>query len=58
VIEAYDGLAVVVPEAGISHESLYQILSRKGNPALKTLLAVLTTVGLRLSVESERLAHV
>ena len=43
-------------EAGISRESLYRALSPKGNPTLKTLLAVLKTVGLRLSVEPEHRA--
>ncbi len=40
-------------EAGSSRESLYRALSPKGNPTLKTLLAVLKTVGMRLSVEPE-----
>jgi probable addiction module antidote protein len=53
VAEAYGGLAAVAAEAGISRESLYRTLSPKGNPTLKTLLAVLKTVGLRLSVESD-----
>ncbi len=53
VAEAYGGLGTVAAEAGISRESLYRALSAKGNPTLKTLLAVLKTVGMRLSVESE-----
>ncbi|MDR3480440.1 MAG: putative addiction module antidote protein [Burkholderiaceae bacterium] len=57
VAEAYGGLAVVAAEAGISRESLYRTLSAKGNPTLKTLLAVLKTVGLRLSVEQENRVH-
>ena len=48
------GLGTVAAEAGISRESLYRALSPKGNPTLKTLLAVLKTVGLRLSVEPEK----
>jgi probable addiction module antidote protein len=51
VAEAYGGLGAVAAEAGISRESLYRALSPKGNPTLKTLLAVLKTVGLRLSVQ-------
>jgi len=51
VAEAYGGLAYVAAEAGISRESLYRTLSPSGNPTLKTLLAVLKSVGLRLSVE-------
>ncbi|MDD3883623.1 MAG: putative addiction module antidote protein [Gallionella sp.] len=53
VAEAYGGLGAVAAEAGISRESLYRALSPKGNPTLKTLLAVLKTVGMRLSVEPE-----
>jgi probable addiction module antidote protein len=53
VAEAYGGLGLVAAEAGISRESLYRALSAKGNPTLKTLLAVLRTVGMRLSVEPE-----
>ena len=54
VAEAYGGLGAVAAEAGISRESLYRALSPKGNPTLKTLVAVLKTVGMRLSVEPER----
>lgn len=57
VAEAYGGLGAVASEAGISRESLYRALSPKGNPTLKTLLAVLKTVGMRLSVEPEEHAH-
>jgi probable addiction module antidote protein len=52
VAEAYGGLGAVAAEAGISRESLYRTLSPKGNPTLKTLLAVLKAVGMKLSVES------
>ncbi len=48
--EAYGGLGAVAAKAGISRESLYRSLSPKGNPTLKTLVAVLSTMGLRLSV--------
>jgi probable addiction module antidote protein len=51
VAEAYGGLALVAAEADISRESLYRALSPKGNPTLKTLLAVLKSVDMRLSVE-------
>ena len=56
VAEAYGGLAVVASQAGVSRETLYRTLSPKGNPTLKTLRAVLKTVGLRLSVEPEHTA--
>jgi probable addiction module antidote protein len=54
VAEAYGGLGLVATEAGFSREALYRALSAKGNPTLKTLLAVLKTVGMRLSVEPEQ----
>ena len=53
VAEAYGGLGSVAIQAGISRESLYMALSAKGNPTLKTILAVLKAVGMRLSVEPE-----
>ena len=48
--EAYGGVGAIAAKAGISRESLYRSLSPKGNPTLKTLVAVLNAVGLRLSV--------
>jgi probable addiction module antidote protein len=44
------GMAKVAERAGLPRESLYKSLSAKGNPTLKTLLAVLNSAGLRLSV--------
>lgn len=54
--EAHGGLGAMATEAGISREALYRSLSAKGNPTLKTLLAVLKSVGMRLSVEPEKRA--
>lgn len=51
IAEAYGGLGAIATGAGISREALYRSLSPKGNPTLKTLLAVLQSVGMRLSVE-------
>ena len=44
------GMAKVAERAGLPRESLYKSLSAKGNPTLKTLLAVLNAAGLHLSV--------
>lgn len=52
IAEAYGGLAKIADEAGISRESLYRALSAKGNPTLKTLIAVLKSLDMRLSVAS------
>jgi len=57
VAEAYGGLGAVAAQAGISRESLYRALSPKGNPTLKTLIAVLKTLGLRLSVVEKQPAN-
>jgi len=57
VAEAYGGLGTVAVTAGISRESLYRALSPKGNPTLKTLVAVLKTLGLRLSIVDEQKAR-
>ena len=56
VAEAYGGLGAVAAEAGISRETLYRTLSANGNPTLKTLIAVLKAVGMKLSVEPEQQA--
>lgn len=58
VAEAHGGLGAIAAQAGISRESLYRALSARGSPTLKTLLAVLRAVGMRLSVEQGRQAPV
>jgi probable addiction module antidote protein len=52
--EAYGGLGAVAARAGINRESLYRSLSPKGNPTMKTLIAVVNCMGLLLSVVDER----
>ncbi|MFD0704346.1 DNA-binding protein [Alloscardovia venturai] len=43
-------------KAGIPRESLYQILSDRGNPRLDTLMRILDGLGLNLSItESSRM---
>ena len=46
------GMASVAERAGIPRESLYRALSPRGNPTLKTLLALLHATGLRLGVRA------
>jgi probable addiction module antidote protein len=43
------GMAQVSEKAGIPRESLYRALSPKGNPTIKTLLAVMGAAGLQLA---------
>lgn len=47
------GMANIAERAGIKRESLYRALSSKGNPTIKTLLAVMGAVGLKLSVHRQ-----
>lgn len=57
IAESCGGIATVAEAAGVQRESLYWALSPKDNPTLNILLAVLKSVGMRLSVEPEDKAH-
>jgi len=41
----------VARESGLSREHLYRSFSERGNPTLRSLLAVMQTLGLRLAVQ-------
>jgi probable addiction module antidote protein len=43
-------MAKVAQEAGIKRESLYRALSEDGNPRFDTLTAILTALGMKLSI--------
>lgn len=47
------GMSTVAERAGIPRESLYRALGPRGNPTIKTLLAVLHASGLHLSVSRQ-----
>lgn len=47
------GMAAVAQRAGIPRETLYRALGPRGNPTVKTLLAVLGAAGLHLAVTRE-----
>ena len=46
------GIAKIAKAAGVERESLYRVLSARGNPRLSTLVAVTKAIGLRITVES------
>jgi len=50
------GMANVAARAGIPRESMYRVLSSKGNPRLEMLLAVIAALALRLDVRSAEAA--
>lgn len=54
VADAAGGLAALAEKTGLSRETLYRTLSKKGNPRLDTLAAILAAYGLRLSVRPDR----
>lgn len=53
VAEAQKSIAKVATEAKLNRESLYRMLSDRGNPRLDTLIPVLGTLGLRFIVQAE-----
>ena len=51
------GMAAVAQRAGIPRETLYRALGPRGNPTVKTLLAVLGAAGLHLAVTRQDSVH-
>jgi len=52
VVEARGGVASIAERTQLSRETLYTTLSSKGNPTIKTLLAILKATGLRFAVSA------
>jgi probable addiction module antidote protein len=50
VVEAQGGMSRAARLAGLNRESLYRQLSRRGNPSLASLNAVLTALRLKLRI--------
>ncbi len=55
VAQARGGMTAVAEKAHLGRESLYKMLSSKGNPEFKSIASVLHGMGLRLTVEPEAL---
>ncbi len=51
VAEAHGGMAAVSAKAKLNRESKYRMLSRKGNPEIKSIMTLLHSMGLKLSIE-------
>jgi probable addiction module antidote protein len=51
VAEAHGGMAAVSAKAKLNRESLYRMLSEKGNPEIKSIFTLLHSMGLKLSIE-------
>jgi len=46
-------MGTVAAKAYLSRESLYRMLSKRGNPEIKSLFTLLHSMGLRLAVEAD-----
>ena len=51
VAEAHGGMAAVSEKAKLNRESMYRMLSKKGNPGIKSILTLLHSMGLKMSIE-------
>ena len=55
--KAFGGLGEIADRAELNAKSLYRALSAQGNPEMKTLIAILKAMGMRLSVKPLEHAH-
>ena len=53
VAAAHGGMAAIAEKASLSRESLYRMLSKKGNPEIRSIFMLLHSMGLKLAVEPE-----
>ena len=51
VVARIKGMANVAGETGLSREQLYNSLSEKGNPTLKTIIKIMQSWGIGLTVK-------
>ena len=51
VAQARGGVAAIARKAKLTREATYRMLSKTGNPELRSLTAVLAATGLRLAVK-------
>jgi len=56
VAQATGGMGALAKAAGVSRESLYKTLSRRGNPKIETVMELLRALGLKLTVKQQRAA--
>jgi probable addiction module antidote protein len=54
VAKAQGGMTSIAEKAKLNRESLYRMLSKKGNPEIESLYLILHAMGLRLSIEAEK----
>ena len=52
VVARAKGMAAIAEQTGLSREQLYRSFSKKGNPTLKTTLAVMRALGVELTAKT------
>ena len=52
VVARAKGMAAIAEQTGLSREQLYRSFSKKGNPTLKTTLAVMRALGIELTAKT------
>jgi len=57
IAEARGGIAIVAEKARLNRENLYRMLSKRGNPEIKSLLTLLQAMGLALTVKARKQAR-
>jgi len=56
VVARAKGMAQIASQTGLSREQLYRSFSEKGNPTLKTTLAVMNALGVQLTTKASAVA--
>lgn len=56
VVARAKGMAQIASRTGLSREQLYRSFSAKGNPTLKTTLAVMKALGVQLTTKTDAAA--
>ncbi|MBI4844399.1 MAG: putative addiction module antidote protein [Nitrospirae bacterium] len=54
IAEARGGISAIAKKAKLNREHLYRVLSKRGNPEIKSLVALLHAMGLELSVKVQK----
>ncbi len=54
IAEAQGGISAIAKKAHLNREHLYRVLSKRGNPEIKSLLTLLHAMGLELSVKVQK----
>jgi probable addiction module antidote protein len=56
VVEATGGMSAMAKRVGLKRPSLYKVFSKRGNPTLDTLQAILEALGLRVTIATAKTA--